>query len=134
VLAEPSALLVGLEATPSTFIHDDWKLGNLGSRTDGRTILVDWAFPGEGAACSDLAWYLGVNCRRLPTGHDESIDLFHRALVRYGVDTDGWWDAQLGLALIGCFLQQGWSKAFDGRDDELTWWEERVVDATRYLA
>jgi hypothetical protein len=134
LFADLTPLLVPLESSPTTFIHGDWKLGNLGSRADGRTVLVDWAFPGEGHAATDLAWYLGVNCRRLPTNHDDTIECYRQALVRHGVETDGWWDAQLGLALIGCFLQQGWSKAFDGRDDELVWWEDRVLDATRYLA
>jgi hypothetical protein len=134
LLGDLSPLTTALSASPTTFIHADWKLGNLGSHPDGRTVLVDWAFPGEGHAATDLAWYVGVNCRRLPTNHDDTIERYRRALVAHGVDTDGWWDAQLGLALIGCFLQQGWSKAFDGRDDELEWWEERVLDATRYLA
>ena len=74
---------------------------------------------------------LPAACR---SSRESTIETYRRALGRHGVDTDGWWDAQLGLGLIGCFLQQGWSKAFDGRDDELAWWEERVIDATRYLA
>ena len=32
---------------PQTFVHGDWKMGNLGRRPDGRTILLDWAFPGR---------------------------------------------------------------------------------------
>jgi hypothetical protein len=133
LFADPSPLLVALAATPRTFIHSDWKLGNLGSHADGRTVIVDWAFPGEGSGCTDLAWYLGVNCRRLPTSREDTIGTYRRALVAHGVDTDDWWDAQLGLALIGCFLQQGWSKTLDGRDDEFTWWESRTLEATRYL-
>ena len=134
VHAEPSAFLDAIEEEPLTFIHSDWKLGNLGSHPDGRTILVDWAFCGHGPALSDLAWYLGVNTRRFPQSREDCIDTYRRALEGRGVDTAGWFERQLGLALLGCFLQQGWSKTFDGRDEEFTWWEQRALDAARYLA
>lgn len=133
LFSDPGPFLTAISDTPRTLVHSDWKLGNLGRHPDGRTILLDWAFPGAGAGCSDLAWYLGVNCRRLPGSKEDAIDRYRRQLEAAGTDTSGWWDAQLGLALIGCFLQQGWSKTLDGRDDEFTWWEERVLDATRYL-
>lgn len=42
-LAEnPWPLTAALAGTPSTFVHGDWKAGNLGSTPDGRTILLDW--------------------------------------------------------------------------------------------
>ena len=51
----PSLLTEPLAQTPVTFLHGDWKMGNLGSHPDGRTILLDWAYPGSGPACWDLA-------------------------------------------------------------------------------
>jgi aminoglycoside phosphotransferase (APT) family kinase protein len=33
--------------TPTTFLHGDWKLGNLGV-APGRTVLLDWTYPGIG--------------------------------------------------------------------------------------
>ena len=36
-----------LATTPCTFVGGDWKLGNLGRHPDGRTILVDQAYPGR---------------------------------------------------------------------------------------
>ena len=36
--------------------------------TPGRTVLLDWEQPGRGAALSDLAWYLAINCRRAAAG------------------------------------------------------------------
>jgi hypothetical protein len=134
IFADPSAFLTAVEDTPATLVHSDWKLGNLGNHPDGRTIVLDWAFPGEGAATTDLAWYLGVNCRRIPTAKADAIALYRAALESSGVPTSTWWDRQLALALLGNFLQQGWSKCLDGRDDEFTWWEERALDAERYLA
>jgi Phosphotransferase enzyme family len=130
---DSSPLLDALARTPMTLVHSDFKFGNLGSHPDDRTILVDWAFPGEAPACADLAWYLGVNCRRLPQTKDQTIDEYRAALERRGVATAAWWDTQLGLSLIGHYLQMSWSKTLEGRDDEFTWWEQRTLDAERYL-
>ena len=52
--------------TPRTFLHGDWKLGNLGSRPDGRTVLVDWSLPGSGPPAAELAHYLALNVARFP--------------------------------------------------------------------
>ena len=73
--------------------------------------------PGAAAACMDLAWYLGVNCDRLAPSKDDAIEIYRTALERHGVATDGWWDAQLGLCLIGHFLQMAWSKVAGGPTD-----------------
>ena len=43
----PEVITGPLSRTPRTFLPGDWKMGNLGSHPDGRTILLDWAFPGE---------------------------------------------------------------------------------------
>ena len=63
---DTTPLSEAVRSTPQTFLHGDWKLGNLGSAADGRTILLDWAYPGEGPACHELAWYLALNRARLP--------------------------------------------------------------------
>ena len=64
---DPGPLVEALWRTPQTFVHGNWKLDNLGTDADGRTVLLDWELPGRGAALSDLAWYLAINgaaCRR----------------------------------------------------------------------
>src|SRR5262249_61540090 len=78
--AEPWVLADALATTPSTFLHGDWKMGNLGSPPDGRTLLIDCAYPGEGAACTDLGWYLALNAARLPEAKDAAIVRFPAAL------------------------------------------------------
>jgi hypothetical protein len=118
---DPSPLLDALATTPHCFLHGDWKLGNLGSHPDGRTILLDWAVPGRGAPCSELAWYLALNRARIPQSKEASIAAYRGALERYGVATGDWWDRQLPLALLGGLVQFGWEKAL-GDDDELAWW------------
>ena len=52
---DPTPLVAALARTPQTFVHGNWKLDNLGSDPDGRTVLLDWELPGRGAAASDLS-------------------------------------------------------------------------------
>ncbi len=134
VFDEPAVLLGALRSTPSTFLHGDWKLGNLGTARDGRTVLIDWAYPGEGPVASELGWYLSLNRARLPRGHgkESTIEDLRAALERHGVDTGGWWERQVGLGLLGAVVQFGWEKAL-GDDDELGWWCDRAREGARFL-
>ncbi|QLQ10734.1 MAG: phosphotransferase [Nocardioidaceae bacterium] len=130
---DPGRLVDALTRTPQTFVHGNWKLDNLGTDARGRTVLLDWELPGRGAAASDLAWYLAINCRRLPTSKEDAITGYRDALERHGVDTGGWWERQLALCLLGALVQFGWEKALGGYDDELAWWEEWAVRAQPLL-
>jgi Phosphotransferase enzyme family len=130
---DPSPLVAALDQMPQTFVHGNWKLDNLGTDSDGRTVVLDWELPGRGPALSDLAWYLSINCRRLPQSKADTIVAYREALERLGVDTEPWWDRQLALCLLGALVQFGWEKAFGGYDDELAWWEERAVEGVRLL-
>jgi len=130
---DPAPLVEALERTPQTFVHGNWKLDNLGTDPDGRTVLLDWEGIGRGAALSDLAWYLSINCRRLPQTKEAAADAYRGALERHGIDTAPWWDLQLGLCLLGALVQFGWEKAFGGYDEELAWWEARAVEGVRLL-
>lgn len=127
---EPWALVDALRAGPQTFIHGDWKLANLGSMPDGRTILLDWALPGAGPPLLELAHYLALNSARLPVGHtkDDAIATYRDALGREGVETSSWFDAQLDVALVAMMVLLGWEKAL-GAPSELAWWEERVLSS-----
>jgi hypothetical protein len=130
---DPCPLAAALERTPLTFVHGNWKLGNLGTDDDGRTILIDWETPGPGPACGEVAWYLALNCRRLPESKEAVIDAYRDALERCGIDTAPWWDRQLALALLGGLVHFGWEKALGGYDDELQWWEERALEGREWL-
>lgn len=131
LLEDPSPLVSALARTPQTTVHGDWKLGNLGA-ADGRTLLLDWDRCGRGPATLDLAWYLAVNCDRMPESKERAIDFYRSRLEAHGVDTAGWFERQLGLALIGGLLQLGWAKA-GGAAAEIAWWEERALDAAPLL-
>jgi aminoglycoside phosphotransferase (APT) family kinase protein len=121
---DPWPLVSALATTPQTFVHGDWKMGNLGSHPDGRTILLDWQWPGVGPGCVDLMWYLAINAARLPEAKEEAIDAYREALETHGVATIAWFDRQLALATLGAFVQLGWNKADDAV--ELSWWATQV--------
>jgi hypothetical protein len=129
---DPGALTNAMEGTPQTFLHGDWKLGNLGAHA-GRTILLDWTYPGIGPVAHDLAWYLALNRARLPESKEDAIEAFATALRSHGIATEPWWEAQLGLALLGALVQFGWEKAL-GDDAELAWWCERARAGAVWLA
>lgn len=119
--ADVTPLADALAGTPSCFLHGDWKASNLGTARDGRTVLLDWVYLGEGPACHELGWYLSLNRRKLPCGKEQAIDDFRGALERRGIDTSGWFERQLALSLLGTLVQHGWEKAL-GDDQELAWW------------
>jgi thiamine kinase-like enzyme len=129
---DPSPLVEALAGTPWTFLHGDWKMANLGATSDGRTVLVDWSFPGAGPPTAEIAHYLALNRRRIPESKDAAIDTYRDSLTRCGIETTDWWDRQLGLTLLGIMCALGWEKAL-GEDDELRWWEERVAAGAALL-
>jgi hypothetical protein len=98
---DPGPLVMALESTPATFVHGCLKFDNMGSDVAGRTVLIDWELPGRAPACSDLAWYLAINCRRIPQTKEDAIVAYRDALERHHIDTTGWWDRQLALCLLG---------------------------------
>lgn len=126
--ADPALLIEPLAQTPVTFLHGDWKMGNLGVHPDGRTILLDWSTPGSGPACWDLGWYLALNRARLPESKEATIAAFKEHLRIRGLETDDWFDRQMDLCLIGTMATFAWEKAL-GDETELRWWESAVVDA-----
>jgi hypothetical protein len=129
---DAEALADALAATPATFVGGDWKLGNVGRHPDGRTILVDQAYPGAAAPCWDLTWYLALNRERLPISKEQTISHYRERLEHHGVDTDGWWERQLGLSLLGAAALFAWEKAL-GDQAELEWWQRAAFDGATFL-
>ncbi|MFN8036736.1 MAG: aminoglycoside phosphotransferase [Acidimicrobiia bacterium] len=134
LLHDLAPLVDALEQTPMTLLHGNWKLGNLGTDADGRTVLIDWEVPGRGPGCSELVWYLSLNAARLPHAKEDAIACYRDALERHGIETGPWWDRQLALALLGGLVQMGWEKALGGAGTELDWWAVRAVAGARHLA
>ncbi len=133
LLDDPSPLVLALERTPQTLVHGDWKLGNMGANPDGRTILLDWDRVSRGPATLDLAWYLAINSDRLARPREALVDLYRTRLEAHGVDTAGWFETQLELALVGAFVQLGWEKLLGGSATELAWWDARLGASAHLL-
>jgi hypothetical protein len=129
---DPEPLAAALRRTPSCFLHGDVKASNAGASPDGRTVLIDWAYVGEGPACHELAWHLALDRSRLPISKEATADLFRTSLERHGVSTGDWWERQLGLCLLGGVVQFGWEKAL-GDDDELSWWCQAAQSGAAWL-
>lgn len=131
---DPRPFLEALGAGPQTLVHGDVKLGNLGSRPDGATIMIDWAMPGRAPPAFDLAHYLALNSARLPEQKEAVVEGYRRALERAGVATADWFDDQVMLGLLGHMLLLGWEKALGGPGQELAWWADAVERAVALLA
>lgn len=131
----PWPLLDALADTPTSLLHGDTKLANLGTGPDGRTVMIDWSQTGEGPPLAEIAHQLALNRARIPPelARDATVDAYRAALQRHGVDTARWFDRQLSLCFVGVMLQLGWEKALDPSGDELAWWRDRVVDTAREL-
>jgi hypothetical protein len=104
----------------------------MGIAADGRMVLIDWAYVGEGPACHELGWFVALNRAKLPVSKDTTIEAFRLGLERHGVDTGGWWERQLGLCLLGALVLFGWEKAL-GDGDELAWWCDAARQGARLL-
>jgi hypothetical protein len=129
LLADPTPLTVAQSTDPESLVHGDWKAGNLGATPDGRTVLIDWAFPGQASVTLDIADYVAVNCDLLPGTKDDAIADYRDALERRAIDTSGWWDRSIELSLLGLAVLMAWSKS----GDELGWWEDHVERGARYV-
>ena len=146
--ANPDPLADALGRYPQTLIHGDWKMGNLGihAAPDRRVILLDWAFYGRGTPGVEIAWYLAVNCARLPVSKEATIESYRQSLARrLGARFDEeWWRPQLELGLLGGFLLLVWPKTYNAahaddpaqrarENDEIAWWSARAREAAKWL-
>jgi hypothetical protein len=129
---DPVVLVDALAETPATFVSGDWKMGNLGRHADGRTILVDQAYPGEAPGLYDLLWYVALNRRRLPESKEATIDAYRAGLEDAGIDTSDWFERQLGLSVLAIMATFAWEKAL-GDTEEMAWWTAEVDKAQAWL-
>lgn len=132
---DPRPLLDALAALPSTLIHGDLKLANVGIESDGTIDLVDWQMVTVAPVAVELGWFLVANVASLPLPPDQVLERYRR------VSADAAdWDAQVDCAILVGLLLRGWRKGFDAEagltlgsgisaTDDLAWWCDRAVDA-----
>lgn len=142
--ADPGPLLTALAALPSTLLHGDLKLANVGIEPDGTIDLVDWQMVMVASVAVELGWFLVSNVASLPLPPDEVLAGYHAAAATRGPAAIGDWDAQVDAAMLVGLLLRGWRKGADAEAgltlasgvsaaDDLAWWCDRVVAAASRL-
>jgi hypothetical protein len=133
---DPELFAAALLARPSTLVHGDLKLANLGVLGD-RLVVLDWGTLTTWAPPAvDYAWYLAINAAAFGRAHDEVLDDIRHAEPAQD-------ETALGLALAGALAQLGWEKALGATSDDpdtreresrgLAWWCAQVRSSLHLL-
>ena len=144
---QPQPLLDLLSTMPSTLIHGDLKLANVGIEPGGSIDLVDWQMVTVAPVALELGWFLVSNVASLPLQPDDVLARYNAALVEQGPggrEIAGDWAAQIDCAILVGLLLRGWRKGADAEAgislasgvsavDDLAWWCEQAVDAAKRI-
>ena len=137
ILERPEPFTRKLARFPSTLIHGDLKLGNLGF-LDDRVVVLDWGTQtGWAPPAVETTWYLAINASRIDATREQVLD-DARAAEGERHDEDA-----MRLALLGGLVQLGWDKSLHatGHPDpairereaaDLAWWTARARDALEH--
>ena len=126
-----------LRTAPSTLLHGDAKLDNLGLRGD-RVVAVDWGeLTGFGPAEMDVVWFAATSTLVAPEAPTWRIDAMpDEVFAVYNAKAARPLDPRtLDLACLGIVAQLGWYLQLgDGAARERTaqldaWWKARVLVA-----
>jgi Phosphotransferase enzyme family len=131
--SDPAPLVDALARLPSTLLHGDLKLANVGIEPDGTIDLVDWQMVSVAPVAVELGWFLVSNVAALPLQPAEVLDRYWRAR---GLDGT----RQNDIAILVGLLLRGWRKGADAEAgltlasgvtaaDDLAWWCARAVEA-----
>jgi aminoglycoside phosphotransferase (APT) family kinase protein len=153
---DPAPLLAALERLPSTGLHGDLKLSNVGLLPGRRVALIDWQMMLRAPIAVELGWFLVSNVSLLPLAPLPVLDAYRDALARHVAPTGsgdtrvpgrpdwptlvGDWEAQADLAWIVGLLLRGWRKGLDAESgvslasgvaaaDDLAGWCDSAVQA-----
>ncbi|MET9381008.1 phosphotransferase [Streptomyces sp. NPDC002928] len=133
VRADTAVLGSALAELPTTSLHGDLKLDNMGLDRSGVLWLIDWALAVRGPACVELGWFIAVNSDRLGLSPQQVVDLYTDAAA---LDPALHHRHTAMTALCGLLLR-GWHMATDleltGRADEFAWWCELAEEAAQYV-
>ena len=140
---DPQPLLGALASLPSTLIHGDLKLANVGIEADGTVDLVDWQMVTMAPIAVELGWFLVSNVASLPLPPDEVFERYQAAAGGASAAGERWVD-QVDAAILVGLLLRGWRKGADaeagvihasgvGAAEDLAWWSERAIAAADRL-
>lgn len=133
LIDDPAKISTELGKHPTTFIHGDLRLHNLGL-TPQKVVLLDWEINANAPPSVELAWYLIISATRIEATREQIIDDFRE------VSGEHFDPRALEIALIGGLASLGWNKALDIVDNpdpairaqeraDLDWWIARVRTA-----
>jgi Phosphotransferase enzyme family len=77
---DSSPLIAALETLPSTGLHGDLKLANIGFLDERRTCLIDWQMTALAPVAVELGWMLVTNSASLPESPEATIGRYRAAL------------------------------------------------------
>jgi Phosphotransferase enzyme family len=153
---EPAPLIAALGRLPSTGLHGDLKLSNVGLLPGNRIVVIDWQMMLRAPVAVELGWFLVSNVALLPLAPVPVLDAYREALERHADHANGktapvpnrldWpslvgdWQAQVDLAWIVGLLLRGWRKGLDAEAgvspasgvtaaSDLAWWCDMAVHA-----
>lgn len=140
---DPQPLLDALAALPSTLLHGDLKLANVGIEPDGMIDLVDWQMVTVAPVAVELGWFLVSNVASLPLQPDDVLTRYHGAVLEQGQAGElimATWLDQADAAILVGLLLRGWRKGADAEAgltlasgvsaaDDLAWWCDHVIEA-----
>jgi hypothetical protein len=147
---DPRPLLDSLAELPSTLIHGDLKLANVGIEQDGTIDLVDWQMVSVAPVAVELGWFLVSNVASLPLRPEVVLERYRERLEV--AEWDAWeehgfavghvldWEAEVDCAVLVGLLLRGWRKGADAEAgltlasgasaaDDLAWWCDRAIEA-----
>ena len=146
----PLPLLGALAELPSTLIHGDLKLANVGIEPDATIDLVDWQMVSVAPVAVELGWFLVSNVASLPLRPEVVLERYRGRLEV--AEWDAWddhgfavghvldWEAEVDCAILVGLLLRGWRKGADAEAgatlasgvsaaDDLAWWCDRALEA-----
>jgi hypothetical protein len=140
---DPLPLLDALGELPSTLIHGDLKLANVGIERDGTIDLVDWQMVTVAPVGVELGWFLVSNVASLPLRPDDVLTRYHDVLIELGPRGEpiaARWPDQVDAAVLVGLLLRGWRKGADAEAgltlasgvsaaEDLAWWSEHAIEA-----
>jgi hypothetical protein len=134
---DPAPLFQALDRLPSSGLHGDLKLGNVGLAPDGGVPVIDWQMTMVAPVAVELGWFLVANVSGLPLPPDEVLERYR---VAAGLPDDETWSAQGDLAIVVGLLLRGWRKGLDTEAGvvhpngmaaawDLAWWGSNAMGA-----
>jgi thiamine kinase-like enzyme len=150
----PQLLVDALAALPSTLIHGDLKLANVGIEPDGTIDLVDWQMVMVAPVAVELGWFLVSNVASLPWTPTRILERYREKaeVAEFDAEDDHGgavpntldWERQVDAAILVGLVLRGWRKGADtearltlasgiSAADDLAWWCERAVIAAERI-